>query len=240
MSNREELISIFKNANCIFKKHDISFWLDAGTLLGFIREGDIFEHDKDFDTGSIYESFVCKVPLISKEFYHFGYDVHVSKSKFTIIKGDGRLTVHLYGRRGGLYGKEVIFGKKYKFIGDFINYIIIEGITSPYTSLYHNPKKLLINFFREIVRKIRIKKLYRPLILATTKADIFNYYPIRFPLIFFDNLLEVDFHGEKVNIPKYAELYLTYCYDHWRVKPKQKTAPDAFYVQVLKSARYQI
>lgn len=38
-------------ANDVLKKVEVSYWIDCGTLLGAIREGDFIDHDQDIDFG---------------------------------------------------------------------------------------------------------------------------------------------------------------------------------------------
>ena len=236
--HRNVFINIFKDIHKVFSEYNIVYWLDAGSLLAYIREGDLFEYTSDFDSGSLYNSFVPHIDDIAEKIYNMGYEVHITKSKFTIIRGDARMTVHLYGDRGNYYGKEVVYGKNRRKIGNFINYVILEGITSPGKNYFHkNLQRSFTNFMREIVRTFRIKKLFRPIILFTTERGIFNYYPIRFPRYFYDDLLKINFHGEKIHIPKYSEKYLEYCYGkNWRI-PDKNFPEDGFYIQVMESSQ---
>ena len=36
-----------KNAIELFNKHNINYWLDSGTLLGAVRDGDVAKGDDD-------------------------------------------------------------------------------------------------------------------------------------------------------------------------------------------------
>ncbi|GAG99692.1 unnamed protein product [marine sediment metagenome] len=57
----------------IFKEHDITYWLDCGTLLGAIREGKYIEWDGDIDI-SIFFKDVLRVYMLQKEFKKYGYE----------------------------------------------------------------------------------------------------------------------------------------------------------------------
>jgi len=61
----------------VFLKHDITFWLEAGSLIGAIREGRIIKDDNDFDV-SIYEidcpRILKKLPTLQNEFKKHGFD----------------------------------------------------------------------------------------------------------------------------------------------------------------------
>jgi len=49
MSDKKKATKDLKQISNIFKKHNIEIWLDAGTLLGAIREKDFIEWDEDID-----------------------------------------------------------------------------------------------------------------------------------------------------------------------------------------------
>lgn len=43
-------------------KNKIKYWIDGGTLLGAIREGNLIKHDDDVDIGILYKDFYNKLP----------------------------------------------------------------------------------------------------------------------------------------------------------------------------------
>ena len=47
---------LLKTVTVLLKKHNIKTWLDAGTLLGVIRDGELIEHDTDVDISTYYDS----------------------------------------------------------------------------------------------------------------------------------------------------------------------------------------
>lgn len=55
----------------IFKKHDIDYWLECGSLIGAIREGTYIEWDNDMDV-SIHFEDVKLVRKLKKEFLKYG------------------------------------------------------------------------------------------------------------------------------------------------------------------------
>jgi phosphorylcholine metabolism protein LicD len=48
---KKEASSILEKLYAVFSKECSDFWLDYGTLLGFVREKDIIKHDIDLDFG---------------------------------------------------------------------------------------------------------------------------------------------------------------------------------------------
>ena len=56
--NKLKALEITKEVSAILYALDIDHWVDAGTCLGFYREGDFIEHDNDVDFGILAED--CK------------------------------------------------------------------------------------------------------------------------------------------------------------------------------------
>lgn len=54
----------------IFDKHDVDYFLQDGTLLGFYRDGNIFDHDEDTDMGVMHSTFN---PRVFKSLYSAGF-----------------------------------------------------------------------------------------------------------------------------------------------------------------------
>ena len=57
----------------VFKKFNITYWLDCGTLLGAVREGKPMDWDSDIDI-SIWFKDLPKVYMRRKEFLKYGYE----------------------------------------------------------------------------------------------------------------------------------------------------------------------
>lgn len=58
----------------LLEKHDVPYWLDSGTLLGVVRDGDVMDHDKDIDL-SVWEEDVDKLRSLGTEFKKAGYRI---------------------------------------------------------------------------------------------------------------------------------------------------------------------
>lgn len=53
--NNKNAFENLKEIDKILKGHDINYWLEAGTCLGAVREGDFIGHDQDIDIGILAE-----------------------------------------------------------------------------------------------------------------------------------------------------------------------------------------
>lgn len=58
LDKRKHFFGILKQIKIILEGADIQFFLTSGTLLGYYREGNILEHDKDIDIGIMQDQFV--------------------------------------------------------------------------------------------------------------------------------------------------------------------------------------
>jgi len=67
----------------ILDKNRINYWLDAGTLLGAVRNGKIIGWDHDIDLATWYEN-VDRIVSIFPELKKRGFEANVTKEKLTI------------------------------------------------------------------------------------------------------------------------------------------------------------
>lgn len=59
----------------LFHKHAIKYWLDSGTLLGLVRDGELMAHDKDIDI-SVWETEREKIKELFPSLRQKGYLIH--------------------------------------------------------------------------------------------------------------------------------------------------------------------
>ena len=87
---RKEVADILKILKEVLDKNSIDYWLDYGTLLGFVREGKIIGHDLDLDFGIKPKSGVVLAKILKK------YDCNLIQQIYV----EGKLTVDTYKFRG--------------------------------------------------------------------------------------------------------------------------------------------
>jgi len=80
----------------ILNKHNIKYWLQDGTLLGYYREKDLISHDKDTDLGLMWSDIADKKYII-KEILSKGFKIskikgYMKESLLLTFKRDGQTT----------------------------------------------------------------------------------------------------------------------------------------------------
>jgi hypothetical protein len=53
-------LQMLHELTCILDKHNIKYWLQDGTLLGYYREGNLISHDNDTDIGLFWSDIKSK------------------------------------------------------------------------------------------------------------------------------------------------------------------------------------
>lgn len=97
---RERSITLLKDIKESLDKHNVSFWIDFGTLLGAVRDKRSIPWDGDFDLSTIDKDVAEKDDLWA-ELKNKGYNINISKSniKITLKKwkiGQYRIDLHRY------------------------------------------------------------------------------------------------------------------------------------------------
>jgi phosphorylcholine metabolism protein LicD len=110
----------------ILEKHNVEFWIDFGTLLGFYRQGDFLETDPDIDIG-IKREEQEKVLRVMQELEEKNYriitrveGINHYLAGFKIIKGDTWIDIAFYFKYEdkriwtiSQWDKVMIFDEKY-------------------------------------------------------------------------------------------------------------------------------
>lgn len=191
----------------IFKKHNITYWLECGTLLGAVREGKLIEWDHDIDV-SIFQHDLFNVYLLKSEFDKLGYKL-AGFCKMTLYKNDKPLAciVPIKIKRGRLISL-MAWHPVPALIAAYKKHIKANGCTvsaTPFSTLpkplYSNPIILPLFIFSIFVnsKKLEWGKFEWLDNFAYVKMDDGNYYPI----------------------PEHVEEYLEYRYrKDWRIPCK--------------------
>lgn len=69
----------------LFHQHELNYWLDSGTLLGLMREGELLESDKDLDI-SVWDTELEKLQKILPSFQQAGYQIYAAYYQGQVFK----------------------------------------------------------------------------------------------------------------------------------------------------------
>jgi len=87
--HKECLLTMLSHLHNLFKKYNIHYFIDGGSLLGAVRENGLIPHDDDIDLG-ILEKEWNKLPNILKELcddkYQINYQIETNIIKVFIPK----------------------------------------------------------------------------------------------------------------------------------------------------------
>ena len=83
-ADKQAIIESLKVCKKVLDQHGIVFWLEAGTLLGVIREGDIIEDDNDGDI-SFWLKDGYRISKLKDKFNEYGFYLRDLGSKFELI-----------------------------------------------------------------------------------------------------------------------------------------------------------
>lgn len=86
MLDTKKLITVKK----LLEKNNIKYWLDYGTLLSIVRDGELLKWETDFDIG-IYDSDLPRLLSLQEEFKKLGYiiDYIPGRDNFQLFSKDG-------------------------------------------------------------------------------------------------------------------------------------------------------
>jgi len=104
---KEEKLIFLKEVKKILDENDIKFWIDAGTLLGAIRDNDFIEWDKDIDISTM-EKNKNKIADLKNEFNKIGkFGAHIRENDYLashyILKGDFKIDIYYWKDIGNEY-----------------------------------------------------------------------------------------------------------------------------------------
>ena len=99
-TKNEIMIENLRDIKEIFDKHNIKFWLDWGTLLAAIRDGEIMGYDDDIDIGMMNDDFKKIYPILP-EINKKGFFIDTSLKfipKFCFLRGGYSIDIWPYSR----------------------------------------------------------------------------------------------------------------------------------------------
>jgi lipopolysaccharide cholinephosphotransferase len=230
--NRELAASNLRLVKEVLDEFGIEFWLDAGTLLGAIRDGEIIEWDNDID--------LCMWNDDRKKLFLVLHELKRRKIKF-------KLAHPLYPNVGWVALKLFPFDCN---IDILLWQVEDDKLTNLTNRLEESPR--LINSILYLLRIARhylycdlslsvhgqtnkcIAKIFEhslpllPMKLKTFLLEILQRWKLGYtnwffitPKRYFEKLGTIQFYGLKFHIPFNVEDYLKYHYGNWKIPEKK-------------------
>jgi lipopolysaccharide cholinephosphotransferase len=216
MKDKNKIISsIWINLLNNLSQHGIDFWIDYGTLLGYVRNNKIISWDKDIDISIKYEDY--------KKLLNFLGNDNNNKYKIVFQKRYPYLDSLVQIHPGPSIVKDNIFPMHldiylYKKLD---NYYLLRYLQTPYGSL-----KKLSKIINKIIKRIyasnnailseSIKIFILDLLLKLLCSYSYCGYEV-IPKKYFYDFKEINFFGIKVKIPLNEKEYLEFLYgNNWR------------------------
>ena len=199
IDNKIKYVRGLKILKRIFEKHNITYWIDYGTLWGAMREGAIIDFDEDFDVGILLRD-VPRVSQLKKEFKEEGYDLRINKNHLNYmihkISTGEHLGCILFREAVGNYMIRICFDPVLRLILPLAN--------------YGKGGWLIKKVWKKIIG-MKIIKLYRDMEVSSTLHNL-------------GNLDGIEFYGEWFPVPEHPVEYLDWLYPHrnWRVVSDRK------------------
>jgi phosphorylcholine metabolism protein LicD len=89
------IVKDLKTINTIFKKHNVSLWLNWGTLLGAVRDKKLIDNDIDLGTINL-NVFITECHMVIKELKNLGFKVEEYDLGMVITKNKFRAGIGYY------------------------------------------------------------------------------------------------------------------------------------------------
>jgi len=200
MNNDQRRIQLLKDTKRLLDENHIEFFPIFGTLLGFVREGQIIPWDDDVDLGVWHYDFE-KVKNLKDNFEKLGYNVTFSSGKYPhteIFYGDRdefHLTIEFWVKDKD---KFILM----KFFDDNKFNKIFSGLKETLQSNFH--KSILISIYNFLSRS------FNAVILHTKKRTVFSYS-------WFKKMKTIRVYNLDFKLPSEYEQYLELTYGkNWK------------------------
>jgi len=98
--NKDSAIIVLYKLTQVLKKHNVRYWLQDGTLLGYYRENDLISHDNDTDIGVFWSDI--KSTEVFLEILNSGFTLYKIKGymhdslMLTFICDDQKVDIFFY------------------------------------------------------------------------------------------------------------------------------------------------
>jgi len=216
--NEKELIGNLQKIDALFKQNEIDTWIDAGTLLGAVRNKKFIPWDYDMDIGVWYED-VQKINNIEKDIQKLGFEICFFdyKDYIRILNKDCEIDINLYHHGNNVATRVWTVNNKFGELLDFFLWIL--NLKDPSLKKSEMPIKITETISR-IFNNTPLKKI-KKLLEELYKKIGCRYVKISIPNHYFENLTNIMFYDVNFKAPGHTEKYLEHRYGKdWKTPRK--------------------
>jgi len=218
----QELLNFVDN---VCKKHDITYWLDFGSLIGAVRHEGFIPWDDDMDVGMLRKDFDRFYEVVQDEIKEHNLENIITMTRNKIY-GENKviffIQISIQDENGNIFGGLDVFPYDY-LTDDF------EGIEDVFEEVKKEYKK---NFFNGMEYEENITACYEKLHLSFDKQkyiigsfdnlrgkrEVYNFEVLETDRIL--PLSTVTFSGREYPCPNDIDYYLTKIYGDYMDIPK--------------------
>jgi len=222
-------IEALREVKKMLDKHGVTYWLDAGTLLGAVRDGKLIPWDNDIDLGTWYKD-IDKIINVVENLRNKGFLVyfHLNFISLCYKERDITIDINTYHIDDGFAVWERFVNSSCMKLADAITYLFgillnpipIGDIPYPvYKPMPHPLREILTKIAQMISYPVR-QRLMHILERLAIKLGC-RIIQVRIPLQYFTSLFTIKFYGMKFKAPSPIEEYLIFRYGKdWRTPKK--------------------
>jgi len=217
--DEKKKVYFFKKIKGILEKNGIEYWIEYGTLLGFLRDKKLIHWDHDIDLVALDFEKVKKI-IPKFEEMKFKTKLRWSKSKYN--------TQLLQ-----IYAPDI---KKSSFHIDIYEFILINGKPARLETFKSNFLAKFLDISLGFIRKYgfitnSINNIIEKLV---------DFFSLKRTLIFPKTETELlDFYDTKVRVPKNAEEHVRFLYgENWRIPNKNHRNIESGVTKYKKGSRW--
>lgn len=200
----------------ILDENKISWFLDMGTLLGAMREGDFIAWDNDIDIGVLSSQDLHGKLLQACERLEFeGFDVAYCDGSVSIIKkNEVEINIAIYRKSDNSYVYSYLQPSQFASVRHGVKILLQDEYYIHFKSKRKNWLRMLVVKYKYIAAVIQwaFNLISKPL----------QYTYINVKVDYLENLRGLTFRGIELNVPELAEEYLSHRYGKDWMTPKQQ------------------
>ena len=213
---------LFRDLKAAFEALKIPYWLDQGTLLGVIREGNLLKTDHDLDLGMWADDYRKKGRALNRRLQQKGRFLETYKPhqlSLTDLSGNlSMINVAFYRRAGGRAVKKMYYPAAGRFAGGLIRVVRLSAHAGEGTLAQKLPAGPAGRAALAAAKIIPVP-LWKFLCYSAGRSQYFfrPYFRMAVDEKFFLNLEMVEAAGLKLPVPGDPEAYLAIKYGpDWR------------------------